>query len=121
MFLHTLKSTQHVSRDSWYCCGCVLCTDTDWSHYTDYSHSHLCLLKKIKDILFLVSITATVDVDIWNMLTSTAVDVDIVTFTLFCISFNTFLWLLNTEYETIVHKWGPAETWNQRRITLQTE
>ena len=28
------------------------------------------------------------------MLTSTAVDVDIVTFTLFCISFNTFLWLL---------------------------
>ena len=38
-------------------------------------------------------INATVDVDIWNMLTSTAVDVDIVTFTLFCISFNTFLWL----------------------------
>ena len=40
------------------------------------------------------NIDATVDVDIWNMLTSTAVDVDIVTFTLFCISFNTFLWLL---------------------------
>ena len=30
----------------------------------------------------------------WWMLTSTAVDVDIVTFTSFCISFNTFLWLL---------------------------
>ena len=69
----------------------------------------------------IVVIYATVDVDIWNMLTSTVVDVNIVTFTLFCISFNTFLWLLNTEYETIVHKWGPAGTGNQRRITLQTE
>ena len=37
----------------------------------------------ISEYIIYSDISATVDVDIWNMLTSTAVDVDIVTFTIF--------------------------------------